>query len=140
VEALSGPIEDLSWDFESKRLLAVGGGASYVSTCPPLCFYPLIQLAFRARQRARSLARSPCRSCLWCDGGYCFPRFDSKAKFFVFDTGANIGDVIPLSKKALCCDLKPCRPFTAALGGAEPYVVCALLTCVAVPVLPKHPV
>jgi hypothetical protein len=42
----------------------------------------------------------------------------SKAKFFLFDTGSNLGEVIPLSKKALSCDMKPSRPFAAAYGGA----------------------
>lgn len=70
VEVLSGPVEDLCWDFENKRLFAVGGGAS-------------------------------------------------KAKFFMFDTGSNLGDVIPMSKKGLSCDLKPTRPFAAACAGED---------------------
>jgi len=70
VAALGGPVEDLAWDFENKRIFAVGGGSS-------------------------------------------------KAKFFAFDTGSNLGDVVPMAKKGLTCDLKPSRPFIGVCGGED---------------------
>lgn len=68
--SIGGEIEDIAWDEESKRLLAVGGGAH-------------------------------------------------KAKFFMWDTGSQLGEVIPSSKKVLTCDIKPSRPARAVFGGEE---------------------
>lgn len=68
--SIGGEVEDLAWDGESKRLLAVGGG-------------------------------------------------QAKAKFFAWDTGSSLGEVVPHSKKNVTCDLRQQRPLRAVLGGED---------------------
>ena len=68
--ALGGEVEDLAWDGESKRIVAVGGGAS-------------------------------------------------KAKVFAWDTGSNLGDIIPHTKKIITCDLRPTLPHRLVMGGED---------------------
>jgi len=68
--SIGGEVEDVAWDSESKRLLAVGGGSA-------------------------------------------------KAKFFAWDTGSQLGEVVPHNKKNLTCDFKPARPFKAVMGGED---------------------
>jgi WD40 repeat protein len=68
--ALGGEVEDLAWDGESKRIVAVGGGAS-------------------------------------------------KAKVFGWDTGSNLGELIPHSKKIITCDLRPVLPHRLIMGGED---------------------
>jgi len=68
--SIGGEVEDLAWDGESKRLLAVGGG-------------------------------------------------QAKAKFFAWDTGSSLGEVVPHTKKNITCDLKAARPLRAVLGGED---------------------
>ncbi len=45
----------------------------------------------------------------------------------MFDTGSNLGDVIPMSKKVITCDMKKSRPMTAVYGGAS--CSCSCGTC-----------
>ena len=68
--ALGGEVEDLAWDGESKRIVAVGGGAS-------------------------------------------------KAKVFAWDTGSNLGEIIPHTKKIITCDLRPTLPHRLVMGGED---------------------
>ena len=42
-----------------------------------------------------------------------------KARFFAWDTGSSLGEVVPHSKKNVTCDFKPQRPFRAVLGGED---------------------
>lgn len=69
-QALGGEVEDLAWDSESKRILAVGGG-------------------------------------------------QSKAKVFMWDTGSNLGEMIPHGKKNITGDIKSSRPYKLAFGGED---------------------
>ena len=48
-----------------------------------------------------------------CGGGA------SKAKVFAWDTGSNLAEVIPHSKKMVACDLRPVLPHRLALGGED---------------------
>jgi WD40 repeat protein len=43
----------------------------------------------------------------------------AKAKFFMWDTGSQLGEVVPHTKKNLTVDFKPTRPFRAVLGGED---------------------
>ena len=42
-----------------------------------------------------------------------------KARFFAWDTGSSLGEVVPHSKKNVTCDFKPQRPYRAVLGGED---------------------
>jgi WD40 repeat protein len=44
------------------------------------------------------------------------------AKVILVDSGSSIGDLIGVSHKVLCCDLRPARPFRIALGGEDQFV------------------
>lgn len=68
--ALGGEVEDIAWDSEAKRILAVGAGSS-------------------------------------------------KAKVFMWDTGSQLAEIIPHSKKVLSGDFKPTRPFKLVMGGED---------------------
>ena len=68
--ALGGEVEDVAWDGESKRILAVGGGST-------------------------------------------------NAKFFAWDTGSNLGEPVPHSKKVITGDVRPTKPARAAYGGED---------------------
>ncbi len=68
--ALGADVEDVAWDSESKRILAVGGG-------------------------------------------------QSKAKVFMWDTGSNLAEIVPHTKKAITGDLKPTRPFRMVVGSED---------------------
>jgi WD repeat-containing protein 1 (actin-interacting protein 1) len=68
--SIGGPVEDLAWDSEAKRIIVVGGG-------------------------------------------------QAKAKVFAWDTGSQLGEIVPHSKKNLTCDFKPTRPFKAVFGGED---------------------
>ena len=69
-QALGGEVEDVAWDGESKRILAVGGGAT-------------------------------------------------NAKVFAWDTGSNLAEVVPHSKKVITCDIRPTKPSKLAYGGED---------------------
>lgn len=40
-------------------------------------------------------------------------------QFFNWDTGSQLGEVIPHTKKNITCDFKPSRPFKAVFGGED---------------------
>jgi WD40 repeat protein len=69
-QALGADVEDVAWDSESKRILAVGGGAT-------------------------------------------------NAKVFAWDTGSNLAEVVPHSKKVITCDIRPKLPAKLAYGGED---------------------
>jgi WD repeat-containing protein 1 (actin-interacting protein 1) len=69
-QALGGEVEDVAWDGESKRILAVGGGAT-------------------------------------------------NAKVFAWDTGSNLAEIVPHSKKVITCDVRPTKPTKLAYGGED---------------------
>lgn len=43
----------------------------------------------------------------------------SKAKVFSWDTGSNLGEIIPHSKKVITCDLRPTLPHRLIMGGED---------------------
>lgn len=109
--SIGGEVEDLAWDGESKRILVVGGGSQ------------------KAKVR-RSLPRGSCalgaqalpRRAWWKAAHPCILSsllLPPSPQFFSWDTGSQLGEVVPHGKKNITCDFKPQRPFRAVLGGED---------------------
>lgn len=77
----SGEIKDLDWDFESKKICAVGDGSGMVSCVTCLSCY------------------SPDELCL------------QMAKVFTWDTGNSVGEMVGHNKRILSVAFKQSRPF-----------------------------
>ena len=43
----------------------------------------------------------------------------AKAKIFMWDSGSQLGEIMPHTKKNLTVDFKPTRPFRAVMGGED---------------------